>query len=82
MAIGKMVRVIFYEHNGDIILLYVFYKRMHKDTKDALAASLKILDKISDGEGAVLEKHREELILNCLLYTSKLHRNGVQHKYR
>lgn len=64
MAIGKMVRVIFYEPNGDITLLYAFYKRTHKDTKDALAASLKILDKISDGEGAVLEKHREKLILN------------------
>lgn len=64
MAIGKMVRVIFYVHNGNITLLYAFYKRTYKDTKNALVAALKILDKITDSEGAVMEKHRKELILS------------------
>ena len=64
MAVGKMVRVIFYEHNGDITLLYAFYKKTLKDTKFALAAALKILDRITDSEGTVLEKHRKELILS------------------
>lgn len=64
MAVSKMVRVIFYEHNGDITLLYAFYKKTLKDTKNALVAALKILDKITDSEGAVLEKHRKELILS------------------
>lgn len=63
MAVSKMVRVIFYEHNGEITLLYAFYKKTLKDTKLALAAALKILDRITDSEGAVLEKHRKGLIL-------------------
>ena len=64
MAVSKMVRVIFYEHNGEITLLYAFYKKTLKDTKFALAAALKILDRITYSEGAVLEKHRKELILS------------------
>lgn len=42
-AAGTMVRVIFYEHNGDILLLYAFYKRDKRDTQKALEAALKLL---------------------------------------
>lgn len=61
MALSKMVRVIFYEHNDNITFLHAFYKKTLKDTKTALSVSLKILDSITDKEGAVLEKYREEL---------------------
>lgn len=47
MALSKMVRVIFYEHNDDIILIYPFYKKNLKDTKTALAAAIKILDSMA-----------------------------------
>lgn len=61
MALSKMVRVIFYEHNDNITFLHAFYKKTLKDTKTALSVSLKILDSITDKDGVVLEKYREEL---------------------
>lgn len=64
MALSKMVRVIFYEHNEDIIFLHAFYKKTLKDTKTALTVSLKILDSITDEDGAVLNEYTEEMILN------------------
>lgn len=64
MALSKMVRVIFYEHNEDIIFLHAFYKKTLKDTKTALTVSLKILDSITDENDAVLDEYREEMILN------------------
>lgn len=45
-AAGKMVRIIFYEKDKKIYLLYAFYKRDRKDTEKALNASLKLLNSI------------------------------------
>ena len=42
-AAGTMVRVIFYEDNGDILLLYAFYKHDKRDTQKALDTAIKIL---------------------------------------
>lgn len=64
MALSRMVRIIFYEHNEEIVFLHAFYKKTLKDTKGALETALKILDKITDEEGGVLEDYREELKLN------------------
>lgn len=64
MALSRMVRIIFYEHNEEIVFLHAFYKKTLKDTKDALEAALKILDRITDENGAVLKEYREELILS------------------
>lgn len=64
MALSRMVRIIFCEHNEEIVFLHAFYKKTLKDTKDALETALKILDKITDEDGAVLEEYREELKLN------------------
>ena len=50
-----MVRVIFYERNGEIILLHAFYKRDRKDTEKALEVALKILNSITDENGDVKE---------------------------
>ena len=61
MALSKMVRVIFYEYNDNITFLHAFYKKTLKYTKTALSVSLKILDSITDKDGVVLEKYREEL---------------------
>ena len=64
MVLSKMVRVIFYEHDEEIVFLHAFYKKTLKDTRNALEVSLKILDSITDKDGAVLEKYREELKFN------------------
>ena len=62
-AAGTMVRVIFYEHAGEVVLLHAFYKRGKKDTEKALEYALKVLYAISDGNGAVREPFRKELVL-------------------
>ena len=58
-----MVRIIFYEKNGDIIFLHAFYKHDRKDTEKALETALKILESITDENGIVSEKYRKELIM-------------------
>ncbi len=60
---GTMVRVIFYEHAGEVVLLHAFYKRGKKDTERALEYALKVLYAISDGNGVVAESFRKELVL-------------------
>ena len=42
-AAGTMVRVIFYENDGDILLLYAFYKHDKRDTQRALDTAIRIL---------------------------------------
>ena len=64
MALNRMVRIIFCENNNEIIFLHAFYKKTLKDTKMALDTALKILDKITDKDGAVLGECREELVFN------------------
>ena len=59
---GVMVRVIFYERNGEIILLHAFYKRDRKDTEKALEVALKILNSITDENGDVKDECKRELI--------------------
>lgn len=59
-AAGQMVRIIFYEHNGDIILLHAFYKRDRKDTEKALETALKLLDTAVDECGEILTECRKE----------------------
>ena len=62
-AANTMVRIIFYEHNGDIYLLYAFYKKDRKDTERALETGLRILENITDENGDVIETYREEMNL-------------------
>lgn len=62
-AAGMMVRVIFYEYAGEIILLHAFYKRDRKDTEKALDTALKRLTKITEAAGEVSQKFRREMIL-------------------
>lgn len=52
-AAGTMVRVIFYEHEGEIILLHAFYKRDRKDTEKALETGLKILHSLLEDDGTI-----------------------------
>ena len=58
-----MVRVIFYDKDGEVLLLYAFYKRDRKDTEKALEASLKILNSISDENGDIDSSYKRELRL-------------------
>lgn len=58
---GEIVRIIFYENDGDIYLLHAFYKRDSKDTQKALEVALKILCRIKDNSGEILKEYREEL---------------------
>ena len=60
-AAGVMVRVIFYEFNGEVILLYAFYKKDKRDTKRALEISSKILDLIIDENGNISEIYKKEM---------------------
>lgn len=62
-AAERMVRIIFYEKNGEIIFLHAFYKHDRKDTEKALETALKILESITDENGIVSEKYRKELIM-------------------
>ena len=62
-AAGTMVRVIFYDKDGEVLLLYAFYKRDRKDTEKALEASLKILNSISDINGDIDSSYKRELVL-------------------
>ena len=61
-AAGTLVRVIFYEHNTDIILLHAFYKRDRKDTEKALETALKILNCVMTQDGEIKEKYKRELV--------------------
>lgn len=61
-AAGTMVRVLFYEHNGEIILLHAFYKRDHKDTEKALETGLKILHSLLAADGTINPECRKEMI--------------------
>ena len=60
-AAGTMVRVIFYEKDGEVLLLYAFYKRDRKDTEKALEVSLKILNTITDENGDIDNSYKREL---------------------
>lgn len=62
-ASGLMVRVIFYEHCGEVILLHAFYKRDRKDTEKALETAQKRLTKITAAAGEVSPALRREMIL-------------------
>ena len=57
-AAGTMVRVIFYENDGDILLLYAFYKHDKRDTQRALDTAIKILSSYK------ADPVRRELMLN------------------
>ena len=57
-AAGTMVRVIFYEDDGDILLLYAFYKHDKRDTQKALDTAIKILSSYK------ADPVRRELMLN------------------
>ena len=57
-AAGTMVRVIFYENDGDILLLYAFYKHDKRDTQKALDTAIKILSSYK------ADPVRRELMLN------------------
>ena len=62
-AAERMMRIIFYEKNGEIILLHAFYKHDRKDTEKALETAHKILENITDKNGNVKEEYRKELVL-------------------
>lgn len=53
-----MVRIIFYEHLGDIYFLHAFYKRDSKDTEKALETALKILGNACEPDGHIPESKR------------------------
>ena len=61
-AAGRMARVIFYEHNGEILLLHAFYKRDRKDTEKALETARKLLDTAVDENGEILAAYRGEAV--------------------
>ena len=57
-----MVRVIFYEHEGEIILLHAFYKKDRKDTERALETGLRILNKALTADGNMPDEYKKEYI--------------------
>jgi|GEM_PF-272235 len=61
---GKtMVRVMFYEHHGEVILLYAFYKKDKRDTGKALETAYRILESIIERNGRISEEHKKEVKL-------------------
>ena len=57
IAAKTMVRVIFHEKNGEIILLYAFHKRDRKDTERALEAARRIYDEITYRGGGICREY-------------------------
>ena len=58
-----MVRVMFYEHHGEVILLYAFYKKDKRDTGKALETAYRILESIIERNGRITEEHKKEVKL-------------------
>lgn len=62
-ASGTMVRIIFVENEGEMLLLYAFYKRDRKDTQKALETALRIISNITDETGCINKSCKKELDL-------------------
>ncbi len=56
-AAETMLRIIFYEKDGNIILLHAFRKRDRKDTEKALVNAFRILDRIIDENGSIPDEY-------------------------
>ncbi len=57
---GLMLRVIFYEHNNEIVLLHAFLKRDKKDTHKGQESALKILNRIVRPDGSIPGEYKKE----------------------
>ena len=62
-AAETMIRIIFYENDGEIVFLYAFHKRDRKDTDRGLETALKILESIVDKNGKIPKENKKELKL-------------------
>ena len=62
-AAETMIRIIFYEHDGEIVFLHAFHKRDRKDTDKGLETALKILESIVDKNGKIPKENKKELKL-------------------
>ena len=62
-AAETMIRIIFYEHDGEIVFLHAFHKRDRKDTDRGLESALKILESIVDKNGKIPKENKKELKL-------------------
>ena len=62
-AAETMIRIIFYEHDGEIVFLHAFHKRDRKDTDRGLESALKILESIVDKNGKIPKESKKELKL-------------------
>ena len=62
-AAETMIRIIFYEHDGEIVFLHAFHKRDRKDTDRGLESALKILESIADKNGKIPKENKKELKL-------------------
>ena len=62
-AAETMIRIIFYEHDGEIVFLHAFHKRDRKDTDRGLESALKILESIGDKNGKIPKENKKELKL-------------------
>ena len=62
-AAETMIRIIFYEHDGEIVFLHAFHKRDRKDTDRGLESALKILESIVDKDGKIPKENKKELKL-------------------
>ena len=60
-AAEQMVRVIFHEKNGEIILLHAFHKRDRKDTERALEAARRIYEEITARNGGISREYLREV---------------------
>ena len=62
-AAETMIRIIFYEHDGEIVFLHAFHKRDRKDTDRGLESALKILESTVDKNGKIPKENKKELKL-------------------
>lgn len=58
----KVVRIIFCEQGGNIVLLHAFYKHDKRDTENALEAAMKIYNKLEDSSLLPFQYLREVIL--------------------
>lgn len=59
---NSKVRVVFYEHNDEVVLLYAFYKKENKDTERYAEIALKMLNSVLNVNGDIPDSNKKEYI--------------------
>ena len=57
---NSKVRVVFYEHNDEVVLIYAFYKKDNKDTERYAEIALRMLNSVLNVNGDIPVSNKKE----------------------